>query len=200
MKIFIKTFHFFSLFFSILNAQLMLPDQNIENWKILHDDKTWIGWKNDGKIDWCRTKSVLNAPIIKVQKIIEDKVNYPQIFKRIETSKLITEEIVYISLDMPFPFSGRDYVVKYIQIKEDLDFTYRFFSVVNDDAPLNDDYVRLVRAAGEWRLKPLDSKHTEITYTWNGELLGDFPNWALTRAWKQQGLEVINWLEEALLK
>ena len=200
MKIFINIIYVLMLFFSILNAQLILPDQNIENWKILHDDKTWIGWKNDGKIDWCRTKSVLNAPMIKVRQIIEDKVNYPQIFKRIETTKLITEEIVYISLEMPFPFSDRDYVVKYIQIKEDSDFIYRFYSVVNNEVPLYSDYVRLIRATGEWRLKPLDSKHTEIIYTWNGELLGDFPNWALTRAWKQQGLEVINWIEEELVK
>ena len=138
--------------------------------------------------------------MIKVRQIIEDKVNYPQIFKRIETTNLITEEIVYISLEMPFPFYDRDFVVKYIQIKEDSDFIYRFYSVVNDEAPLYSDYVRLIRATGEWRLKPLDSKHTEITYTWNGELLGDFPNWALTRAWKQQGLEVINWIEEELVK
>ena len=41
---------------------------------------------------------------------------------------------------------------------------------------------------------------TEITYTWNGELLGDFPDWALTRAWEQQGSEVIAWLKEAIDK
>jgi hypothetical protein len=33
---------------------------------------------------------------------------------------------------------------------------------------------------------------------WNGELLGDFPDWALTRAWIEQGNEVMTWIEEAL--
>ena len=60
--------------------------------------------------------------------------------------------------------------------------------------------MRLIRASGEWKLSPLDSNQTEITYTWNGELLGDFPDWALTRAWEQQGIEVINWLREAIEK
>jgi hypothetical protein len=80
----------------------------------------------------------------------------------------------------------------------DNEFIYRFHAVIHPEAPLNSKYVRLIHAAGEWRLSPLDSTHTEITYTWNGELLGDFPNWALTRAWKQQGLEVMTWLQEAI--
>ena len=41
---------------------------------------------------------------------------------------------------------------------------------------------------------------TELIYTWNGELLGDFPNFALTRAWQEQGNEVMGWLKEALNK
>ena len=35
---------------------------------------------------------------------------------------------------------------------------------------------------------------TQIEYIWNGELLGDFPSWALKMAWKEQGTEVLNWL------
>ena len=101
---------------------------------------------------------------------------------------------------MPFPFAGRDYVVKYIQEQKDADFIYRFHAVIHPDAPLNSKYVRLIHSAGEWRLTPLDSTKTEITYTWNGELLGNFPDWALKRAWKQQGLEVITWLQKAIEK
>jgi hypothetical protein len=113
---------------------------------------------------------------------------------------MITDEIVYIALDMPFPFAGRDYVVKYIQEKVDDEFIYRFYAIIHPEAPLYSKYVRLIHASGGWRLKSLDSTKTEITYTWNGELLGDFPNWALTRAWKQQGMEVMTWLEEAVEK
>ena len=58
--------------------------------------------------------------------------------------------------------------------------------------------MRLVHSTGEWRLTSIDSTKTEIAYTWNGELLGAFPNWALKKAWKQQGLEVMRWLQEAV--
>ena len=185
-------------FFSIFQAEVILPPDNLENWEILKDDKIWIGWERSGEFDWCRAKSTLEAPISVICRIIEDKKNYPNIFKRVETTKIITDEIVYIALDMPFPFAGRDYVVKYSQDQAGADFIYRFHAVIHPKAPLHNKYVRLVQSAGEWHLTPLDSTKTEITYTWNGELLGDFPDWALPRAWKQQGLEVITWLKEAV--
>ena len=186
------------LILATLKAEVILPGKSLENWEILKNNKIWIGWKHSSNFDWCRAISIIEAPIQDVRKIIEDKGNYPQIFRRIETTQIITDDIVYIALDMPFPFSGRDYVVKYIQEIDGDDFIYRFNAVLHKDAPLDNDYVRLIHSAGEWRLTPLDSNHTEITYTWNGELLGVFPDWALTRAWKQQGLEVINWLKVAL--
>ena len=178
----------------------LLPSADHSNWNIIQNDEIWIGWKNVGEFDWCRSQSTLAAPIADIRRIIEDKGNYPNIFKRIETTKIITDEIVYIALDMPFPFAGRDYVVKYIQGQGDNEFIYRFHSVIHPEAPIHSKYVRLIHAAGEWRLRSLDPNQTEITYTWNGELLGDFPNWALTRAWKQQGLEVITWLKETVEK
>ena len=189
---------YITAFLSILQSGVILPPDSLKNWEILKDDEIWIGWKNVGEFDWCRAQTNLAAPIADIRRIIEDKENYPNIFKRIETTKIITDEIVYIALDMPFPFAGRDYVVKYIQEQEDDKFIYRFHAVIHPEAPLHNKYVRLIHAAGEWRLTSIDSAKTEITYTWNGELLGDFPNWALTRAWKQQGLEVMTWLQEAI--
>ena len=186
--------------YSFMAMEVELPDENIESWEILHNDKTWVGWKNDGNIDWCRTKSTIDAPIIQVQKLIENKIDYPNVFKRIKKTEIITDGIVYIALDMPFPFSDRDYVVKYVHGNEGSDLLYSYHSVLHDEAPLLKGHVRLVNSMGEWRLKILNDNKTEITYTWNGELLGDFPDFALTRAWTEQGDEVMNWLRESLNK
>ena len=62
----------------------------------------------------------------------------------------------------------------------------------------NNKYVRLVNAAGRWVLTPKNNKNTLVSYTWNGELLGDFPKFALERAWKMQGNEIIHWITDAL--
>ena len=187
-------------FLSILQGRLILPDENNQNWKVINTKKAWVGTKGYKGIDWCRAKGILNAPIGEVRKIIEDKKNYPHVFKRIEKAQILTDEIVYIALDMPFPFAGRDYVVQYFEEHTDTSFVYRYYSIDYPNAPSSKRYVRLPRSTGEWRLIPVDSSKTEVIYTWNGELLGNFPGSALPRAWVKQGTEVFGWLRDALKK
>ena len=181
----------------IFCSELLPPAAHAE-WNLIQNDEIWIGWTNYGDFQWCQAKSTLKAPIESISTIIEDKANYPTVFKRVESVTLITDEIVHIILDMPFPFYGRDYIVSYAQYEENGDSIYRFQSVKNSGIPVHEDYVRLIHAAGEWRLHSLDAENTEVTYTWNGELLGNFPDWALTKAWKTQGDEVLNWQKEAV--
>ena len=188
----------FIAFLSILQAKIILPPGDLENWEILHDEKIWVGWKHSEGIDWCRSESILEAPISDIRKIVEDKRNYPKIIKSIESTQIISDEIVYIVVDMPFPFASRDYVVKYIKEQVGDDFIYSYYAVIHPDAPSNNNYVRLIRSSGEWRLRSVDSTHTSFTYTWNGELLGNFPDWALPRAWKEQGIEVITGFQKAV--
>ena len=176
----------------------LLPPTTHSNWNIIQNDEIWIGWTDYGDLQWCRAKSILRAPMESISAIIEDKSNYPAVFKRVESVTIITDEIVHIVLDMPFPFYGRDYIVSYTQYEGNGDSIYRFQSVKNSGIPVHEDYVRLANAAGEWRLHSLDAENTEVTYNWNGELLGNFPDWALTKAWKTQGNEVLKWLNEAV--
>ena len=195
MKLFFV--HFF-IIFNLLFSSDLIPPSSYSNWEKLQDYPIWIGWTDYGKFQWCRASSTIPASIEDVQKIIEDKENYPKVFKRIEKTTVLSDGIVHIILDMPFPFYGRDYIVSYTQFQEKDDIVYRFTSVEDSGIPVHKDYVRLIHAAGEWRLHSLDSISTEVTYIWNGELLGDFPNWALTRAWETQGQEVHKWLKDAV--
>ena len=188
------------VFLSIIQAEVILPPENLENWETLQDGKIWVGWKHSSGIDWCRSKTILEAPLADIQKSIEDAENYPKIIKSIVDTKIITDEVVYIVVDMPFPFASRDYVVKYIIEKKENDYIYSYYAVIHPDVPLDKSYVRLNRSSGEWRLKSIDSTHTEFTYSWNGELLGNFPSWALPRAWKEQGIEVITGFKKAVEK
>ena len=185
-------------FLSTLQAEIILPTDDLGNWNVLLDEKIWVGWKHSEGFDWCRSKSIMKESIADIRKIIEDKENYPNIIKSIEVTKSITDEIVYIVVDMPFPFASRDYVVKYIKDQVGDEYIYSYYAVIHPDVPVNNNYVRLIHSSGEWRVRSLDSTHTEFTYTWNGELLGNFPNWALTRAWEVQGNEVLNWLKQSV--
>ena len=174
------------------------PLHNVENWNVLQDKKIWIGWAEEGDIPWCKAQTTFPFAMDKIAKILEDKANYPNVFKRIKATTILEPEIVHIMLDMPFPITSRDYIVKYTTHFVDNDLCYQFRAVNHEKAPQTKSYIRLINAAGEWRLSPLKNNGTQVTYTWNGELLGDFPDWALPRAWKTQGKEVLTWLLEAL--
>jgi len=173
------------------------PLHNMKNWNVLQDKKIWIGWAEEGDVPWCKAQTTFPFSMDKIAEILEDKANYPNVFKRIETTTMLEPEIVHIMLDMPFPIASRDYIVKYTTHLTGNDLLYQFRAVNHEKATLMKSYIRLVNAAGEWRLSPVNNNETKVIYTWNGELLGDFPDWALPRAWKTQGNEVLNWLLEA---
>ena len=180
---------------SIINK---IPPQEYSKWEVLLDDEVWVGWTEYSEIFWGKSISKLPFSIQTIANILEDRENYKNVFDRITTSKIVGEDIVYIILDMPFPFASRDYIVKNTQKHVNNERIYQFLAIEHKSIPINSENVRLINAAGEWRLLPLNDYETIVTYIWNGELLGDFPDWALTHAWTTQGEEVLNWLKGAL--
>ena len=188
----------FTLLIASFTFAIQIPLNVDTNWEALETNAILIQWQKYDGFPFCKATKIVSATIEDLTQLLEDKENYYKIFDRIEYSKLLTPEIVHIKLDMPFPFSGRDYIVKYTKNDIENDFIYSFTATTEIEISIDDDYVRLVNASGGWILHPIDAHTTELTHMWNGELLGDFPNWALTRAWIEQGNEVIAWIEEAL--
>ena len=177
----------------------------------LHGIETMTGWENlqSGavSISWCtydnfpisRAETVLNHSIDRISMAIQDLDHYPDIFDRVTKTNRLETDVVQIVLDMPFPFDGRDYIVKYNIENLDGRWVFVFTAVDHPKGTLNPDHVRLPNAAGIWILTALEPNKTKVIYAWNGELLGNFPDFGLTRAWVTQGNEVLNWLNETLL-
>ena len=170
------------------------------DWIVLQDDShdTWIGYNETPDISWCRSISTLPFSMDKIAKMIENKGNYYNIFDRVTQSKVVGDDMVYIRVDMPFPISDRDYLVRYTIEKTSDIASYKFEAVKEYDFPVFSSSVRLENAAGEWYLERVNDSSTQVVYTWNGDLGGSFPSYALTRAWDKQGNEMINWLKESL--
>ena len=196
------------IFFIIISNLILLAQNNVnhpghetrDNWIVLQDDShdTWIGYNETPDINWCRAISTLPFSMDKIAKMIEDKGNYYNIFDRVTQSRVVGDDMVYIRIDMPFPLSDRDYLVRYTTKKSLNIASYNFQAVKEYDFPVFSSSVRLENAAGEWYLEKIGDSSTQVVYTWNGELGGSFPSYALTRAWDTQGNEMINWLEESL--
>ena len=189
------------LFYHILFAEIMLPFPGKADWVVMQENPIWIGYQYSDDLPWVRSMAILPYSIDEISLIVGDFNIYSEIFTRIITSKIIDVEknIVYLKIDMPI-FNDRDYVVQYSSFNNNEDMVYQWYSIKHDDVPEYDGIVRLNRAAGEWRLTPIDGGQTKVSYTWNGELLGNFPGFYLTTAWETQGGEIIEWLEQALDK
>ena len=196
MKLFILVLLIFSYGISV--EKIKLPVDEFNNWTILKNDETWIGWTQFGKYPICKAERLLPHNINIISNVIENKKNYPQIFDRITQVKLYEEDIIHIYLDMPFPISSRDYIVKYEFEKIATTMVYHFYAVTHPNSIQFSNSIRLPNAGGKWILEPISKNETKVTYIWNGELLGDFPNWALSRAWATQGQEVLDWLNSYL--
>jgi hypothetical protein len=172
--------------------------KSTQEWTSLQNDDVMIKTTNYLGFPICNAETILPFPMKTISSIVENVEEYPNVFIRVSKATSLENDIVHIMLDMPFPFSGRDYIVKYSKYKFGSKWTFKYSAIEHQDAPLQKNHVRLVHAAGEWKLTKINDHETNVSYTWNGELLGDFPNWALDRAWKTQGNEMMEWLNDAL--
>ena len=178
---------------------LDLKDINqLKNWIILQEKPVKVDWLSFEGYPIGRAEKVMKHDLNKIAKIIQDIDQYPLIFKRVTETKRLDSNVVHVMLDMPFPFAGRDYVIKYSVRKEKNLWAFSFHSVNHPRGILKSGVVRLDNAAGIWVLKSLSNNKTMVTYAWNGELLGNFPDFGLNKAWITQGTEVLTWLDEAL--
>ena len=189
------------LFCQILFCQIILPSSGKDNWSTIENDDIWVGYHYSDDLPWCRSIAILPYSVSEIIPIVGNFNIYSSVFSRIITSKIIDpkQNIVYLKIDMPI-FNDRDYIVQYNSFNDNDDVVYQWYSIKNNGVPEYDNIVRLKRASGEWRLTPINDNTTRVSYTWNGELLGNFPSFYLTTAWGTQGIEIIDWLQEALEK
>ena len=195
--------HLFIIFF-LLNTQIagailkQLPEDDYKSWVQLEKNNIQVYYSKDLNVPWCRATANFRFSQDDIYSALKNLKNYKNIFDRVTDSKLFDENIVYIRLDMPYIFADRDYTVKYLESTKDEEIIFQFYSVFHANTPNNRGSVTLPRAAGEWRLIPIGNNATRVVYTWNGELLGKFPNSSLKTAWAKQGTEVMTWLNEYL--
>ena len=177
-----------------------IPDINSQKWIKIQKDFIDIDYVWKDGLPWCKSKINLNYSVEEILKVIKNVGAYHLVFDSVVKSKEYNNNIVHITLDLPGIFSDRDYVVKFnlLEDKRNKTIIYEFRSI-SDFIEINQNYVRLLNAGGQWRLKSLADNLTEVTYIWNGDMSGNFPSWGLKRAWIKQGNEVLSNLKAAVM-
>lgn len=185
-----------SLFlYSLLFSEI--PNSDFDSWNVLQNDNIWIGNFEDD-FPWCKAKIILPFSIEDILPVIEDVNNYHEMLHSVVFSTKDKNNIAHIRIDYPFPFTDREYIVKFERLIDNKDVVYAFSTNPDLNKTTDPNYIRLVNAKGEWRMSPIKDNLTEVSYLWNGELRGDFPDWALSKAWVKHGNEVLDNLADKL--
>ena len=191
------TLYLFFLFSLILSIDISYID-NDKSWLQLQNKDIKIYHRKINNQPYCKASKIFNFKSTQIKSILDDKKNYPKNFKRIMFCDSIYKDIVHIGVKLPFPFNPRDYVVEYKYFEKDGKEYYIYSSVQKSTAKNTSRFIRLPNASGIWLMEPINKYQTKLTYLWQGELLGNFPNWVLQKVWEEQGNELLSQLELAL--
>lgn len=141
---------------------------------------------------WCRTYGTTTAGIDAVGAVIEDRPDYPKVYAHVAEVKAVDTGVFYTRIGMPAPFADRDQLFQAHRDDVDGARIYTWSSVVRADMGEVVGVVRLVDAAGEWRIEPAVGGGTSLRYTWCAEMGGSFPDWARWRAAILHATEMID--------
>ena len=186
------------ILFTFILPIVKIPPQDIEGWKILNEKGPWVGYLEYENFPWCRATDIFPYSINEIEQFIGKFDTYSNTFSRMIDSDLVDTNVVYLRVDYPFFLSDRDYLVKYSRLTDNKDVYYKWIAEVHPEVPEYDNVVRLINAGGEWALKYISDNSTKVSYSWNGELRGDFPSFSLNSAWNKAGTEIINELRYAI--
>ena len=186
------------IIFTFILPTVKIPPQDIEGWKILNEKEPWVGYVEYENFPWCRATDIFPYSINEIEQFIGKFDTYSNTFSRMIDSDLVDTNVVYLRVDYPFFLSDRDYLVKYSRLTDNKDVYYQWIAEVHPEVPEYDNVVRLINAGGEWALKYISDNSTKVSYSWNGELRGDFPSFSLNSAWNKAGTEIINELRHAI--
>ncbi len=187
--------HMMSLILAVPATALAMPGADAR-WEPLDTGKVAIECTDVAGAPWCRASSIVGAPIDRVSSGLENMSGQAEIFDAVSEIRVLEPDVLHITLDFPGMLSDRDYVAKYSKATDGDARLYRWSPVVHTDAPHVDGVVRLVNMAGEWRLEPVGGE-TRVTYTWQAELAGSFPSFAISTARKKTGNEALKDLANA---
>ncbi|MHA6160425.1 START domain-containing protein [Pseudomonas sichuanensis] len=88
---------------------------------------------------------------------------------------------VYLTTNLPWPTLPRDMVLKVSTERLDDGTLVRHLSADPGKVPEEPGLIRVRRINGEWIMKPVGAKRTEVTYQLQADPAGDVPGWLANR-------------------
>lgn len=140
----------------------------------------------DTAIVKARAVAIINAPLEKIQRLVDDFAQRPQWVPYLQHSKIIekispAEHIEYSLFSAPWPASNRDFVyrVQYSQQRAGnrLQLSYHMQSVEHAEMPLQPGLIRGEIFSSVYRLTPISAWQTSVELIYHADPKGWLPNW-----------------------
>jgi hypothetical protein len=175
---------------------------HFEKWFTSHGVEVEIA-RQPGAAPWVLGRAELPVPAAAVAKILTDYADYQEIFAPGVKSVRILDVApdgatrLHIVWPYPFPLRNRDAVIRY---RGHADEEGRFVLSWEADGRGGDPHegVRITRVAGETSVEPAGESRCRVTYTYLGELGGNFPASAEEKAWRAEPVQYIRALRRRL--
>jgi len=158
-----------------------------EAWSLAYDRegiKVWLS-PSDSAYQQFRGVSTMNASVrtlTDLQENLRVACKWLYACKQMRLLEVDGENTwVYLTTDLPWPTQPRDMVLKVSSERLDDGTLVRHLSADPGRLPEQQGLIRVRHLQGEWRMKPLTERQTEVTYQLQADPAGDVPGWLANR-------------------
>lgn len=133
-----------------------------------------------------RAVAIINAPLEKIQRLVDNLPQRPQWVPYLEHSKIIenisaTQHVEYSLFAAPWPASKRDFVYRVQRSQQQIDgyieLDYQMQSVEHTAIPLQSGLIRGEIFSSVYRLAAIDAGQTRVELIYHADPRGWLPNW-----------------------
>jgi hypothetical protein len=178
-----------------------IPEAGFQPW-FVEREVSVSRTRTAGETPWVRAVAELPAPADAVFAAVSDYAKYRELFDPVVSKAAVLDADagrarIHFVWPYPFPFRRRDAIVEYrVEPAADgaLRVTWRDAARPGDPS----EGVRIHRVAGETRIEPLTAGSCRVTYTYLGDLGGNFPRALEDKAWRHEPLGYMHALRRRL--
>lgn len=164
-------------------------DVNDAQWQKIRDEdgiQVYSIAVQDTAIVKARAVAIIDAPLEKIQRLVDDFSQRPQWVPYLQHSKIIekispAEHIEYSLFSAPWPASNRDFVYRVQRsqqwINNQLQLSYQMRSVEHEAIPLQPGLVRGEIFSSVYRLSVINAGQTRVELIYHADPKGWLPNW-----------------------
>ena len=178
-----------------------IPESGFEPW-FVEREVAVSRTRAAGATPWIRAVAELPVSADAVYAAVIDYAKYREFFDPAVSKADVLDATpdgarIHFVWPYPFPFRRRDAIVEYQgeRLKDGV-FRVRWRDAARDGDPR--EGVRIERVTGETLIEPLGANRCRVTYTYLGDLGGNFPHALEEKAWRHEPLGYVYALRRRL--